>query len=254
MIPRLLLILGGTAEAAELARRVVARFGDGVRVVTSLAGRTRPPALPGKVRIGGFGGAEGLRAYLEDQAIGAVIDATHPFAATISAHAEEACREAGVPRLALVRPPWTPGPGERWIEADDFSAAARSLPDLGRRAFLALGRDNLQAFAGVPGVWFLVRVLEADGPPLPLSAGAVVVGRPPFRVAEEEVLMAEQRIDVLVSKQSGGTSGRAKLDAARNLGIPVLLIRRPRPPAGEMVATVDETLAWLVAHISQIEG
>lgn len=250
MTPRTLLILGGTAEAAELARRADAHHGKTVRIITSLAGRTRAPRLPGEMRAGGFGGAEGLRGYLEENAVSAVIDATHPFAATISAHARDACLRARVPRLALVRPPWQAGPGDRWIEAADFDEAARLLPGLGRRAFLALGRDHLAAFADIEGMWFLVRVVDASGPVLPLAAGAVVAGRPPFSTADEEALMTAHGIEVLVTKQSGGTSGRAKLEAAGVLGIPVLLIGRPAAPEGGGVATVEEALAWFSALIA----
>jgi len=173
-MPRLL-ILGGTAEAAALARAVA-----GMDVVTSVAGRTAPPRLPGRVRVGGFGGAAGLEEFLRREAVDAVVDATHPFAARISAHAAAACAAAAVPRLMLLRPEWQPVTGDCWIEAADMDDAAARLPGLGRRALLAVGRQELAAFAAVTGVEFVVRLLAEAPPPLP--ACRVVVGRGPFLV------------------------------------------------------------------------
>nr|WP_246149332.1 cobalt-precorrin-6A reductase [Skermanella pratensis] len=212
-------------------------------VVTSLAGRTRAPAvLPGEVRIGGFGGAEGLAAYLRDNAVTAVIDATHPFAATISRHAEEACRQAGVPRLALVRPEWVAGPGDRWIGVDDMEAAAAAVPG-GARAFLTVGRQELGPFASRADAWFLARVIDPQEPPSPNIA--LVTGRGPFDLDAERALLADHGITVVVSKNSGGGASQPKLAAARELGIPVIMVRRPAPPAGPCAGTVDEALEWL---------
>lgn len=245
-----LLILGGTAEAAALAERAVARFGRRLAVTTSLAGRIAPKRAPaGEVRIGGFGGAAGLARYLRQAAIDVVIDATHPFAATMSAHAVAACEEANVARLALVRPPWQPRPGDDWRRVADMAAAARALPRLGRRAFLTTGPGSAKAFAGVAGVWFLVRVLEAPRLPLPLARCAVVVGRPPFTVEDERRLLAEHRIEVLVTKDSGGEATAAKLAAARLSGVPVLMVSRPSPPPGALAATVEEALDWLARRL-----
>lgn len=243
---RRLLVLGGTREAADLAARAEAAFGERIEVVTSLAGRTRsPPVLPGRVRVGGFGGAEGLADYLRRESIAWAIDATHPFARHISAHAEVACRAAGVPRLMLVRPPWHPEAGDRWIEAEDFAAAAARLPGLGKRAFLTTGLGGIEAFADAPGVWFLVRLIEDPERPLPLPDCALVVQRPPFALEGELLLLREHRIDVLVAKMSGGAATQAKLAAAREVGIPVLFVRRPGEAAGERVETVEAALAWL---------
>lgn len=238
------LILGGTAEAAELARRAVDTFGAQAQIITSLAGRTRARAdLPGQVRVGGFGGAEGLIDYLEREAIDLVIDATHPFAAAISAHAADACARTGVPRLALVRPPWRLEPGAAWREVDDMRAAASALVGA-KRVFLTTGRGGLEAFAAVPDAWFLVRLMEAPEKPLPLPDHHVIVQRPPFTIDSEKTLMREHHIDTLVAKNSGGIT-EAKIAAARALGVRVVLIRRPPSPPGDAVETVDAALAWL---------
>lgn len=240
-----LLILGGTREAAELARAAAGRFADRFEIITSLAGRlpTLPP-LPGQVRVGGFGGAVGLARYLEEMAINRVIDATHPFATTISRHAAEACKLRGVPLLTLVRPPWQAGPDDRWTEVDDFTEAAWVLPRLARRAFLTVGPGELAAFTGVKDVWFLVRLFEPPTAGLPLDSYGVVVCRPPLAVDDELALMRQHRIDLLVTKNSGGPT-EAKLEAARRLKLPVLIIRRPGKPQAPAVETVEAALAWL---------
>lgn len=240
-----ILILGGTAEAARLARRAMDAFGDRAQIITSLAGRTRARSeLPGQVRVGGFGGAQGLAEYLTADAIDAVIDATHPFAATISAHAAAACKEAGVPRLVLVRAPWRPKPGHSWTDVDDLTAAAGALVGVAKRAFLTTGRGGLDAFAAVPEVWFLVRLMEAPERPLPLRDHQIIVQRPPFTVDSERALLAEHRINTLVAKNSGGIT-EAKITAAFDLGVRVVLIRRPPPPPGETVESVEQAMAWL---------
>ncbi|HYH19044.1 MAG TPA: cobalt-precorrin-6A reductase [Azospirillum sp.] len=240
---RRILILGGTAEAADLARALVGR--PDLDVVTALAGRTRAPAaLPGRVRVGGFGGAQGLADYLAAEGIAALIDATHPFAATISANAVEACRRRPTPRLALVRPPWAPRPGDRWTGVPDLPAAAAALP-AHARALLAIGRQDLGPFAGRADVWFLIRSVDLPDGPLPPNH-VLLTARGPFRVADEQDLLTTHRIGVVVAKNSGGND--AKLDAARRLGLPVILVERPAPPPGERAATVADALAWLDAH------
>jgi precorrin-6A/cobalt-precorrin-6A reductase len=238
-----LLILAGTAEAAALAGACVAR--KDTELICSLAGRTRDPVpLPGELRIGGFGGVEALMEFLEGSTIDRVIDATHPFAAQMSRHAEEACRCAGVPRVRLLRPIWRPQPGDRWIEVSRLSEAAVRLPALGRRALLTVGHRELDAFAGLEDVWLLIRTIE---PPARLpSAGSVWLGaRGPFTLEGELTLMREHAIDVLVTKASGGEATYAKLAAARALELPVLMVRRPEPPPGPVVQSVAEVLAWL---------
>lgn len=245
MPPRKLLILGGTTEAAELARAVLETFQDEFDVITSLAGRLEPRrTLPGRTRIGGFGGVPGLVRYLEQESIDAVIDATHPFAATMSAHAWAACSQAGVPRLALVRPPWQPMPGDRWREVADLAEAAALLPRIARRAFLTTGPGGIEAFSAAAGVWFLVRVFAPPAAPLMLPRHATIVERPPFTLASELALFRRHRIDTLVTKQSGGPTD-AKLAAAREAGAEVIMVRRPPPPPGAVAPSVAEALGWL---------
>ena len=198
---------------------------------------------PGEVRIGGFGGPRGLARFLSERGIDRVIDATHPFAAQISAHAEEACRAVGVPRLRLLRPPWRPVPGDRWIAAASLAEAALRVEPLGRRVFLTVGHRDLAAFARLD-LWFLVRTIEPPGV-LPLRHGQWLAGRGPFAVEDELTLLRTHRIDVLVTKASGGAATAAKLIAARQLGLPVVMVRRPPPPPGPVVGSVEAALAWL---------
>lgn len=246
MAARRLLILGGTGEAAALARAAAERFAAGLDIVTSLAGRTAVPALPrGRVRIGGFGGADGLAAYLRDERVDLLIDATHPFAATISVNARRAADAAGVPRLALARPPWPRHPLDRWIEVADMAGAAAALPQAGRRAFITVGAGEIAAFAGLAEVWMLVRLIEPPRAPLPLAQHELVIDRGPFSVTGERRLIESRRIDVLVTKASGGAATAAKIEAARALELPVVMVRRPPPEPGERVGTVDEALAWI---------
>jgi precorrin-6A/cobalt-precorrin-6A reductase len=237
-----LLILGGTTEAVELARACATR--PAVEVISSLAGRTRAPGLPpGQVRIGGFGGAAGLARFLAERRVDRLIDATHPFAVQIGAHAELACREAGVPRRRLLRPPWTRAPGDHWIEVADLAEAAQRLPALGRRIFLTVGHQDLNAFAGIE-LWFLVRTIEPPGT-LRLRHGQWLAGRGPFSIEDELALLRAYSIDVLVTKASGDGATYAKLAAARQLGLPVVMVRRPPPPPGPVVDSVEAALAWL---------
>jgi len=245
-----LLILGGTTEAAHLARLLVPAHD----VVTALAGRTAAPAgLAGAVRIGGFGGAEGLEASLRAEQFDAVIDATHPFAARISAHAATACAAAGVRLLALRRPSWSREAGDHWIMAESMAEAARLLPGLGRRAFLAVGRQELAAFSAVSGVWLLVRLLAPEN--LALPEHHVVLGRGPFRVEDETALLREHGIEVVVTKESGGAATYAKIAAARAQSLPVLMIRRPPlVEAVETVSGVEAAVEWVGALAEAMES
>ncbi len=223
-MPDKILILGGTSEGAAAARRLAA---SGVAVVTSFAGRTAaPPALPGQVRVGGFGGLAGLAGYLVAEGITRVIDATHPFAMAISQQARLACAELGLPLQRLERPLWTKHPGDRWHWADDPAMAARLAPGLGRRILLTVGIGSLAAFAKSGGPLYVVRLIAAPRR-LPLRDYRIVLGRGPFPLVDELALMRAFRIDLLVTKASGGAATEAKIVAARQLGIPVLLIRRP---------------------------
>ena len=237
------LILGGTGEARRLAAALV---DDGQDVLSSLAGRVAEPSLPpGEVRIGGFGGAEGLAAWLEEHPVRAVVDATHPFAAGMTANAAEAARRTGTPLLRLQRPGWQPGPGDDWHWADSLETAAEAVAGYGS-VFLTTGRQSLAAFAGL-SARCLVRSVDPPSPPLPEHA-VVVLARGPFTVADEVELMRRHEVDVVVTKDSGGAMTAAKLAAARELGVPVVLVRRPPPPPGvPVVDTVAEALAWLRA-------
>jgi precorrin-6A/cobalt-precorrin-6A reductase len=243
------LILGGTAEARLLAAELTDV--PGVRVTTSLAGRVaRPAATAGDVRTGGFGGAEGLAAWLVGRRVDAVVDATHPFAARITAHAARAAAATGVPLLVLRRPGWQPVEGDHWHHAPSLAAAADALPGLGRRAFLTTGRLGLAAFAHLSELHFVVRSVEPPEPPLPPHTD-VLLARGPFTPAGESALLRGHRIDVLVTKDSGGAATAAKLTAARELGLPVVVVRRPPLPAG--VAAVPDApavLSWLAPTLS----
>jgi precorrin-6A/cobalt-precorrin-6A reductase len=235
------LVLGGTGEARRLA---TALADEGADVLSSLAGRVADPRLPpGEVRIGGFGGAAGLTAWLQTHPVRAMVDATHPFAATMTASAAAASDVTGIPLLRLQRPGWTAQPGDDWRWVDTPAQAAAAVAGFGS-VFLTTGRTGLEAFAGVTARC-LVRSVEPPGPPLP-SRTTVVLARGPFTVEEELALFREHDVDVVVTKDSGGAMTAAKLTAARELRVPVVLVRRPPlPPGVPVVATVDEALDWV---------
>ena len=246
MTAKELLILGGTGEASTLARAVLAHFGKTLNLTTSLAGRTQRPApLSGRVRIGGFGGAAGLAAYLTEHRVDRLIDATHPFAARISTAARLACEQARVPRLLLLRPPWRRHPLDRWIEVDSIAAAAKIVGSYGRRAFLTVGAGEVSCFAATAGVHFLVRLIDPPKRPLPLHRYDVVIGRGPFAMVDERHRLEREAIDVLVCKASGGAATEAKILAARELGLPVIMVQRPPPEPGDAVETVEAAVDWL---------
>lgn len=245
----LALILGGTAEAAQLADRLAGR--DGWTVVTSLAGSTRHPApLAGAVRRGGFGGIDGLAAWLRDRAPDVLVDATHPFAAQISAHAAAAAATTATPMVRIDRPRWHPQDGDRWIAVGDVAAAAAAVPP-GARVFLPIGRRDLDAFAAADA-FFLVRMIDPPTGPVPLARHVLTLGRGPFRTEGEVALLRHHRIGWLVSKNSGGAGAYPKIAAARLLGLTVLMIDRPGLPAGETVADVDGALAWLLSRFGRM--
>lgn len=234
-----ILILGGTREAVELAQRLHERAG--LQIVSSLAGRTRTPHMPpGEVRVGGFGGSAGLRDYLIRERIDLLVDATHPFAERMHGNAVRASREGGVPILRLERSAWRQEPGDRWIAVDGVEDAAQAAPEHGRRAFLTTGVKELAAFREIEPVWFLVRLVDPPAAPLPLHHYELILGRGPFAATDEEALMRHHRIDLLISKESGGDSTYGKIAAARILNIPVIMIRRPATSSGlEVVASTD---------------
>jgi len=244
------LILGGTTEARALAAALADPSPPAFRVISSLAGRTRDPLRPaGEVRIGGFGGADGLASYLRAERVDVLVDATHPFAERISANAAAASAATGLPLLVVRRPGWTEQPGDDWRRTPSLAAAAELLPRLGRRVFLTTGRQGMAAFAGIHDCWFLARSVEPPAPPRPRRL-EVLLDRGPFTVDGELRLLRDHRIDVLVSKDSGGAD--AKLIAAREQGIPVVLIDRPAPPpAATTVDSVEAAVARLATDRRQ---
>ncbi|MEU1875045.1 cobalt-precorrin-6A reductase [Streptomyces sp. NPDC019793] len=251
------LILGGTTEARRLAELLAAapagpagRAGPvpELRVTNSLAGRVAAPRTPpGELRVGGFGGAEGLAAWLRAHTVDLLVDATHPFAGTIPFHAAHAAATARVPLLALRRPGWRRGEGDVWHEAGSLTEAAALLPGLGRRIFLTTGRTGLAAFAQLAEPWFLVRSVDAPEAPGPPRM-EVLLDRGPFTLDGERELLRRHRIDVLVTKDSGGAATAPKLTAAREAGLPVVVVRRPPVPGGvPVVAEPEQAARWVRA-------
>lgn len=244
--PETVLILGGTAEARRLADALVAAHGDGLRVITSLAGRTTSPKLPkGDIREGGFGGADGLADYLTGNKCDLLIDATHPYAARISAHAAEAAARAETPRLQLLRPAWTQQPGDRWITVADMDGAVREISRRSDACLITTGINDLAAFTPIRSTKLFVRLIENPIGTLPLADAEIIIGKPPYKESEELALFQMLGIDLLISKNAGGDGTRAKIDAARALGIEVIMIDRPALPGGETVGTVDAAVAWV---------
>jgi precorrin-6A/cobalt-precorrin-6A reductase len=236
------LLLAGTAEATDLASRLSSA---GIEVISSLAGVTRSPvSRQGAVRIGGFGGVAGLVAYLRRSHIDVLIDATHPFASVMPFHAASAAAEVGVAHFRLLRPEWAPTEDDRWLAVPDIPAAVAAISDHGfQRVFLTVGRTSAAAFASCADVSFVVRAIEPLGDALP--GATVLLQRGPFNVADELRLLREHRIDSVVAKNSGGPATSAKLIAARQLGLPVVMIARPPQPETTVVSTVEEAVAML---------
>jgi precorrin-6A/cobalt-precorrin-6A reductase len=235
-----ILLLGGTGEGRALA----ARLYPGTDIISSLAGRVPDPALPvGPVRIGGFGGVAGLREWLRDNGITAVIDATHPFAATMTAHAAWACADLALPHLVLVRPAWDPG--DAIVVGSDAEAAYTIAQQGYSRVFLTTGRSGLAPFTD-SDAWFLIRVVTPPDPGLLPRHHEVLLSRGPYAYDDEYKVLRDNRIEVLVTKNSGGELTAAKLDAADKLGVAVVMIQRPPLPAGvRTVSTVDEAVDWV---------
>ncbi|HVJ33588.1 MAG TPA: cobalt-precorrin-6A reductase [Terriglobia bacterium] len=249
MTPKTLLILGGTTEGYKLAEAAVAL--PGLRVISSLAGRVGTPRLPaGEVRIGGYGGPAGLADYLHREKIDAVIDATHPFAARMGWNAAEACGKTGTALLRLERPAWQPVEGDRWTQVDSWPEASAALRDddrmqPARRVFLALGRQELAHFTGLDEIWFLIRSVEAPDPSLHFAQSQLLLARGPFRYEDELALLKQHRIDTIICKNSGGEATDGKLTAARELGIRVVMLRRPRRPELPSAPDIPAAMQWL---------
>ena len=239
------LLLGGTGEARVLAGRLV---DAGVPVVTSLAGTVSPGnPPPGEIRIGGFGGVAGLIDHLRENPIAQVVDATHPFAARISAHAATACAQVGVPLVRLSRPSWRRRPdASTWHWVADMAAAKRAAEKLGRRVFLSVGRRSAAEFTQWRDRYVLLRVVEEPETPVPDSWEVLAV-RGPFDLAAERELLLDRRIDVMVTRDSGGSHTAAKLDAAAVLGTRVVVVARPADPPGvPLVQSVDAAMDWVL--------
>ncbi|MDE4062162.1 cobalt-precorrin-6A reductase [Phaeobacter gallaeciensis] len=238
-----ILLLGGTTEASRLAEALAEA---GLDTVFSYAGRTaRPVTQPLPLRVGGFGGIDGLEAYLRDEGVTHVVDASHSFAAQMSSNAAQACSQAGVRLCALERPPWQAGPGDHWIHVDGLEEAVAALPDQGARVFLAIGKQNIAAFSGKPGNHYLLRLVDPPEAPLPLPDKTVEIARGPFDVAGDRALMQAHGITHIVSKNAGGSGAEAKLQAARDLGLPVIMLARPKVPQRLTFGTVPAVMAWL---------
>lgn len=239
---RRVLVLGGTSEARRLA--ALLDQDPCVEVTSSLAGRVREPVLPvGQVRIGGFGGVEKLAQWLRDNAVDAVVDVTHPFAARITANAASATARVGVPLLVLRRPEWAAGPGDRWHVVPDLAAAAQAVAKLGDRVFLTIGRQGVDAFADA-SAWFLIRAIDPPDVRMPERA-ELLLARGPFTADDEVTLLRDHRIDVVVTKNSGGALTSAKLEAAREVGVPVVMVARTPIPEGiASTSDLDAAAAW----------
>jgi precorrin-6A/cobalt-precorrin-6A reductase len=239
-----ILILGGTTEARELGQRLADR--TDISVTLSLAGRTAAPlAQVVPVRRGGFGGVAGLAQYLLDNEIGALIDATHPYAPAISAHALRAALQTSTPMIALQRAPWQAVAGDRWTDVLDAREAVGALGIKARNVFLAVGRQELAHFASAPQHHYLIRSVDPVEPPLAVPNARYIIARGPFEEEQERALLLAHAIDVIIAKNSGGGATYGKIVAARKLGIPVMLLRRPPELAVPAVATVGAAIAWL---------
>lgn len=238
-----LLILGGTTEASALAKLVAAQ---GLEAVFSYAGRVaQPKAQPVPMRVGGFGGVAGLAHYLREHTITHVVDATHPFAAQMSWNAYEACAQAGVDLVALTRPAWQAQAGDQWHHVPDIDAAVGALAGPPQRVLLALGKLHLAAFAAQPQHHYILRLVDQPNAPPPLPHHHVIVARGPFDMAEDRALMQDHGVDLVVCKNAGGIGAEAKLGAARDLGLPVVMIDRPELPPRAEVASAQAVIDWL---------
>jgi precorrin-6A/cobalt-precorrin-6A reductase len=241
------LVLGGTFEASKLAELLAGQ--SGISSMLSFAGRTtalRAPQIP--YRVGGFGGVDGLNAYLEAERIDVLVDATHPFAEQISRHAAIAAARTKVPLVVLSRSAWVAQPGDHWIDVAEMAAAAAALGREPRRVFLTIGRLQIGAFAAAPQHFYLIRTIEPLARPPNLPHHRAILGRGPFAFEAEEKLMREESIDAVVTKNSGGEAAFAKLRAARHLGLPVVMVARPQQASGLVLHDPADVIAFLLAH------
>ncbi|WP_323034701.1 cobalt-precorrin-6A reductase [Pararhodobacter sp.] len=240
-----ILVLGGTTEASALCRALAEA---NIPATLSYMGRVeRPKPQPIPVRIGGFGGVPGLIQYLRDQQITHLVDATHPFAAQMSTNAVAATQETGVPLIALTRPKWEPGPGDRWHQVPDMAAAVAALSGPPQNIMLAIGRMHLAQFAAQPQHNYLLRLVDAPTEVPPLPHHTVIIDRGPFSAEADRALMQTHQIALVVSKNAGGTGSLSKLQAARVLGLPVLMIERPLLPPRQETHTLADVLAFVTA-------
>ncbi|WP_149141321.1 cobalt-precorrin-6A reductase [Gemmobacter caeruleus] len=241
-----ILLLGGTTEASRMARALAEA---GLAAEFSYAGRTEAPvAQPLPTRVGGFGGVAGLVDYLRARGISHLIDATHPFAAQMSRNAIAACAETGTALIGLERPAWAAQPGDRWTHVADIAGAVAALPEARARVFLAIGKQTLAPFVARPQHHYLLRLVDPPEGALPLPDAAAVIARGPFDLAGDTALLRDHAITHVVAKNAGGAGASAKLEAARALGLPVILIDRPRLPPRQVSATVEGVMGWLAGH------
>ncbi len=241
-------LLGGTTEAREIADALASdpRFD----ATLSLAGRTRNPATSSLVtRMGGFGGVEGLAAYISDHAVDVVVDATHPFAAQISANAIAACARQSCPLISFERPPWSATPADNWIRCASVAAAIAALPQEQRVVFSGLGRLSLAELASGPQHHYVIRVIDLPDAPIPVPHVTLIEGRGPFKTADDIALFTLHRIDIVLAKNAGGKAAVSKIEAARQLSLPVMMIDRPFIPERPTVATVGEVMVALGRHV-----
>ncbi|WP_085587736.1 cobalt-precorrin-6A reductase [Thalassospira sp. MCCC 1A01428] len=248
--PLNVLVFGGTGDANRIASELLVRFGTHIRLQLSLAGRTSAPNLPDgiPVRIGGFGGPDGIIKSLKTDRIDLVIDATHPYATQISNHIAQACDSVSVPCIQYRRPPWVAQTGDNWVSVPDIPAAAAKLPTLGHRALIAIGRRNLHHFNELHDCWLLVRTIEAPNHPFNLANGEWLSARGPFSPERELELLERYEIDVVVTKNSGGDASEGKLIAARDLGLPVIMIDRPDLQDVDYAGSIEDVVLKVAAH------
>jgi precorrin-6A/cobalt-precorrin-6A reductase len=237
------LLLGGTTEANQISRALAAA---GVEGVYSYAGRTATPVQqPLPTRVGGFGGVDGLADYIRQERITHVIDATHPFASQMSYHAVDACAKNATPLIAFLRAAWTESPGDKWQHVDSFESAASALPDQPARIFLAIGRQHLAPFTAQPQHFYLLRLVDVLDTALPLPNAEIVLARGPFTIEGDLALLRDHGITHVVTRNAGGEGAKAKLDAARALDLPVIMIDRPILPERKVAQSVEEIMHWL---------